>query len=200
MAAAPLTVDNGSGNSFTSITINNGTVQVGNNDANGSLGSSAIADNGTLAFNRTDNLTVANVISGTGGLTENGSDVLTLGGANTYSGTTAINAGQLILANASAARNSTVNIGVVSNGLEFATGITAATVGGLAGNGNLTLTNLGGAAVTLTVGGPSAATYNGRLTGGSLTQTNTGSLTLTTNCSISSFAMGNDVTGGSVIG
>jgi len=65
-----LTLDNGNGNAFGGVLINSGTVQVGNNDTGGSLGLVGITNNGTLQFNRTDNVTVANVISGAGGVVQ----------------------------------------------------------------------------------------------------------------------------------
>ncbi|HVU36367.1 MAG TPA: autotransporter-associated beta strand repeat-containing protein [Opitutaceae bacterium] len=54
-----------------------------------------ISDLGTVTFNQTGNLTYANVISGTGGLEQNGAGVLTLTGANSYSGPTSISVGTL---------------------------------------------------------------------------------------------------------
>jgi len=68
-----LLIDNGGANGFSGVQINNGTVQLGNNDTNGSLGTGNVADNGTLAFDRTDSVPVTNLISGTGSLAQNGS-------------------------------------------------------------------------------------------------------------------------------
>ena len=99
--SSTLTIDNGSANNFTAITVNGGTLQVGNGDTNGSLGSGNVADNGALVFNRTDNPTFANVISGTGGVTQNGSGLVTLSGANTYTGNTVVSAGGLTTTTAS---------------------------------------------------------------------------------------------------
>ena len=50
-------------------------------------------DNGALAFNRSDTLSYAGVISGTGSVTKSGTGTLTLTGTNTYTGTTTISAG-----------------------------------------------------------------------------------------------------------
>src|SRR5207237_8766223 len=44
----------------------------------------------TLAFNRTADVTLSNLLSGTGNLSKLGTNTLTLTGANTYSGTTTI--------------------------------------------------------------------------------------------------------------
>ena len=54
-----------------------------------------VVDNTTLTFNRSNALTVANVISGTGTVVQAGAGTTTLTGANTYSGTTTITAGTL---------------------------------------------------------------------------------------------------------
>jgi autotransporter-associated beta strand protein len=85
-----LLLDNG-GNSGVSIsgtfTINKGTVQVGNNDNNGSISATAgVVDKGALVFIRSDNVTNNSSISGTGSLTQNSAAVLTLSGNNSFSG------------------------------------------------------------------------------------------------------------------
>jgi len=177
-----LTLDNGSGNSFTAVSIANGTLQVGNGDTGGSLGGSTLADSGTLAFNRTDTaLVVTNVISGSGVVAQNGSGAVTLASANTYSGMTVINNGQLVVSNSAALQDSTVSNNVAS-GVTFASGITSATFGGLAGAGNIPLANSGGAAVTLVNGGDNfSTTYSGNLTVGTLQQAGTNSLALSGN-------------------
>lgn len=74
------------------------TVQVGNNDANGDLPAGNVANNGTLLFAHANNLAVPGMISGSGNLLQSGSGVLTLGGANSYSGGTLISGGTLQLA------------------------------------------------------------------------------------------------------
>lgn len=48
-------------------TISNGVLQIGNGGATGSLGSGGVTNQGTLAWNRSDNVSLANLISGTGG-------------------------------------------------------------------------------------------------------------------------------------
>jgi len=96
-----LTLDNGSINSFGNTLINGGVLQVGNADTGGSLGSGAINNNGTLQFDRTDNVTAANAIAGTGGVVQSGAGTVTLSGADTYTGNTVINAGRLAVTTAS---------------------------------------------------------------------------------------------------
>ncbi|SAK50165.1 outer membrane autotransporter [Caballeronia temeraria] len=78
-------------------TISAGTLQLGAGGASG-LVAGDIVDNGALVFNRSDALSYPNVISGTGSVAQSGSGTLTLTNTQTYSGTTAVNAGALVLA------------------------------------------------------------------------------------------------------
>jgi autotransporter-associated beta strand protein len=80
-----------------STTINNGTVQVGVGGTSGAIGAStnAVTDNGTLVFNRSDNVTYSGVISGAGSVVQLGSGTLTLAATNTYSGPTTVSNGTL---------------------------------------------------------------------------------------------------------
>ncbi|MEY3276943.1 MAG: hypothetical protein RL153_2211, partial [Verrucomicrobiota bacterium] len=78
-------------------TITAGTLQVGNGGTTGALGSGNVVNNGTLAFNRSDNITVANVVSGTGGLRKQGNGTVTLSAAHSFSGATEITGGTLAL-------------------------------------------------------------------------------------------------------
>lgn len=80
--------------------INGGTVQIGNGDTNGALPSGSISDNGTLAFERTNNVLVATAISGTGSLSQIGSGTVTLSGGNGYTGNTTVSGGTLALTGA----------------------------------------------------------------------------------------------------
>jgi autotransporter-associated beta strand protein len=59
-----------------------------------------MVNNGVFVFDRSDALTYAGAISGTGSLVKNGVGTLTLTGVNPYSGGTTINAGRLVLNNA----------------------------------------------------------------------------------------------------
>jgi autotransporter-associated beta strand protein len=67
----------------------------------------SISDSGTLYFSRRGNYSATGVISGNGSLTKGGAGNLTLTGANTYLGTTRVNAGGLYV-NGSLPSNSTV--------------------------------------------------------------------------------------------
>lgn len=97
-------------------TITASTLQLGAGGASGSVAGD-IVDNGALAFDRSDRVTYAHTISGTGNLVQAGSGSLLLSGAQTYSGTTAVNAGALLLTNgAQLANTSRVT---VANGATF---------------------------------------------------------------------------------
>lgn len=77
-------------------TVNAGILRIGNGGTTGSLASTSIVlSSGALIFNRSDDLTYAGVISGTGTMTKSGAGTLTLTGANTSTGTLFINAGTL---------------------------------------------------------------------------------------------------------
>ncbi len=78
-------------------TITEGTLQYGNNGTTGSITTTSLSvvNHGNLQFNRTDAVTLANPISGTGEFTQAGSGILTLSGTNTYTGATVAKAGTL---------------------------------------------------------------------------------------------------------
>ncbi len=88
-----------SGNNFAGdITINAGSVQFGNGGTSGTIPSTGdILDNGNLVINRSGNVTVPNVISGTGTLTKSGTSVLTLAASNDFSGTALVTNGTLLV-------------------------------------------------------------------------------------------------------
>ena len=108
-----------------------------------------------------------------------GTGALLLANTNTFSGQTTLSGGSLVLSNACALLNSTLNC-TNSGALRFARGLTDFTLGGLAGTQNIGLTNAAGAAVALTVGGINQSTvYGGALSAsGSPTKVGTGALPL----------------------
>jgi autotransporter-associated beta strand protein len=107
-----LVIDNSAPNNFSSFALNNGTLQIGEFDANGSLGLGGIlgagpfdtgaAGGGLLIFERSDNIFIPNVIFDTGTLAQFGTGTLTLSGNNTYSGLTFIALGTLVVGNTNA--------------------------------------------------------------------------------------------------
>jgi autotransporter-associated beta strand protein len=82
-------------------TVSNGTLQVGAGGTSGWIGTSTNGAiiYGTLVFDRSDNVTYSNAISGTGTNVQIGSGTLKLAGANTYTGATTISNGTLVVTN-----------------------------------------------------------------------------------------------------
>jgi autotransporter-associated beta strand protein len=76
-------------------TISGGTLQVDAGGATGTLGTGSVVDNSALVFSRSDSYTLANAISGSGSVSQNGSGWLGLSGTNTYTGSTTVSSGTL---------------------------------------------------------------------------------------------------------
>lgn len=182
-------------NTYTGATlISSGTLQIGDGGTTGSIApASAITDNATLAFNRTNTLTqgtdFASVISGSGGVTQAGTGITVITGANTYTGATTVNAGTLQIGNGGTAgsltpsSSITVNASLVFNrsnsltqGTDFNSVISGSGSVAQAGSGttvlNGTNTYSGGTTVTtgtLSLGGSSAlGTGTATVSGGTL--------------------------------
>ncbi|NKJ47373.1 hypothetical protein CIC12_11580, partial [Burkholderia sp. SG-MS1] len=161
------------------------------------------ADGGTLDTNG-NNVTLANAISGTGGLTKAGAGTLTLSGSNTYSGATAVDVGTL-QAGAATNRFSPGSAFTIAAGAFLDLNNFSQTIGSLAGAGNVTL-----GTATLTAGGDNTSTtYSGVLSGtGGLSKTGSGSLTLSgsntytglTTISAGTLQIGDGGTTGSIVG
>jgi fibronectin-binding autotransporter adhesin len=128
--AGTLILDETGGNDFTGgVTINAGTLQVGNNDFAGSLPPAGnVVDNGALVFTRLDGSIVLNVISGSGSVAQNSSGTLNLGAANTFSGPVTVNQGTLQLGNSSAL-GTTNGITTIANGATLDFGANANNIG-----------------------------------------------------------------------
>ena len=76
-------------------TISAGTLQLGNGGTSGSIAGN-VTNNSIFAINRSDAFSFGGVISGSGAFQQNGTGTTTLlAGANTYTGTTNVNAGTL---------------------------------------------------------------------------------------------------------
>ncbi|WP_197497516.1 autotransporter outer membrane beta-barrel domain-containing protein [Cupriavidus sp. D384] len=88
----------GAGTVTTPWTVDQGTLQIGNGGTSGSLASNVVVNSGaTLAFNRSDTYTFGNLISGTGGVAQNGTGTTVLNTAQTYTGPTTVNLGTLAI-------------------------------------------------------------------------------------------------------
>jgi autotransporter-associated beta strand protein len=96
-------------------TINGGTLQIGSGSTAGSLGTGSIIDNAALTFNRSDNVSVSNSISGTGSVSQLAASTLALTGNNSYTGATSIGAGGTISAGGLHAIGSNATNGVTIN-------------------------------------------------------------------------------------
>lgn len=84
-------------NNYTGFTdvLGTSTLRIGNGGTAGSLGTNSVVVDGSLVFDRSDDITVSNALSGTGALTKLGAGALTLTGSNSYAGGTTIGAGTL---------------------------------------------------------------------------------------------------------
>jgi len=77
-------------------TISGGTLSLGNGGTSGSILGN-VTNNGSLVFDRSDNIGFGGLVSGTGSVTQKGAGVVTLTGNNSYTGITAVNAGTLLI-------------------------------------------------------------------------------------------------------
>ncbi|MBC7366646.1 MAG: autotransporter-associated beta strand repeat-containing protein [Undibacterium sp.] len=152
-------------------TISAGTLQIGNGSTAGSV-TGNIANSAALTFNRSDALTYAGVISGTGSFNKTGAGTLTLSGANTYTGTTTVSAGTLSFTGSGGLASSAVTVN--SGATVFAGNFGSYTIGSIAGAGAVSFSS-----GTLNAGGNNASTtFSGSIAGsGTLVKTGTGTLT-----------------------
>ena len=178
--------------STSAVTISSGAVlDLGSfNQSIGSLASAGTVALGTATLTTGgDNTatTFSGVISGTGGLTKNGSGIFTISGTNTFAGATTINTGTLKLgATGGIPATSAVT---VASGAIFDLNSLSATIGSLAGAGSVTP-----GSGTLTTGGNNSTTaFSGVINGtGGLTKTGSGTFTLSgTNTFSGSFIITN---------
>lgn len=141
-----ITTSTGTTGGSSELTINDGTLEVG---GSGRLGggsfSDDIANDGIFKYSSTQDQTLSGTITGSGSLVKTGGATLRLSGANSYSGTTAIQGGLILFNGDGAAANGdlTVSAGAVG-GSGTIGGLTTIENGGAlspgdAGVGTLTL-------------------------------------------------------------
>ena len=127
--------------------VSTGTLQVGAGGTSGSLSTSALTNNATLIYNRSDNVTASYDISGTGALIKDGAGTLTLSGNNSYGGTTTISNGAIsisILANAGSNSGIGTNATVTLAGSTASSAVLDYTGGNVATDRNFAVNNGGG--------------------------------------------------------
>ena len=161
-ATATGTVNNGSAASTATLTVNSG--------ATPNSFSGLLADGGAMALN----LTLSSAVGGD----------LALTNANTFSGVTNVTGGgTIILGNANALQNSTLNVTVAGNSVQFPAGLTPFTLGGLSGPAGLVLQDTAAGPIMLNIGNNNQNTqYDGVLsevgTGSAVNKIGTGILSL----------------------
>ena len=172
-------------------TINGGTLQVGNGGTSGNLGAGAVTNSGSLILNRSDALTVANDISGTGSLTHAGTGITTLAGNNSYTGGTYVQAGTLRIGRLSALVQGSLY--QVNSGATLDLNGYALQTGGISGAGTVALGSQG---LTVDTAASSISEFDGKMDGtGSLTKQGEGTLALNT---ANSFSGGINHKGGNI--
>jgi fibronectin-binding autotransporter adhesin len=143
-------------NSYTGgTTISRGTLQLGAGDSSGSI-TGNVANVGTLAFDRADDITFIGMISGTGAVSQLGGGTLTLTTAEPYSGVTTISSGTLALSGSGSIVNSN---SVAAFGTFDISATAGASIKSLSGSGNV---QLGGQTLTLT---SASGTFSGVIAG-----------------------------------
>jgi fibronectin-binding autotransporter adhesin len=145
--SANLIIANLGNNDFSGgVNIDSGTVQIGNGDNTGSIGSGPIVNNGAIAENRDGDLEIVGDISGTGPLSKSTNGTLTLRGHNAFTGPVTIAAGALRPFSSSA-------LGTTNGNTTIASGATLDIYG----------QNLGSEEIVVGGSGYAAGGYNGAL-------------------------------------
>lgn len=158
----------GGDNTYTGgTTIATGTLQIGLNTTTGSIVGN-VANNGSLVFYRSNALTYAGAVSGTGQLRQVGAGTLTMTGNSSYTGATTVDAGKLVLTSGGQidgttslavafTAGSSAETVVDGAGSRIATGTGISTIG-TSGAGTLTVQNGGSASFgSLVVGANSGS-------------------------------------------
>lgn len=165
-----------------------GTLEIGNGATSGSIGSADVTiSSGTLAFNRSDSITIANNISGVGGsVAQNGTGTLVLTGINSFGTSTGagviVNSGTMRLGSATAFPN---NAGVIANGGTFDLNGNSISTNFLSGSGASIITDssVGAGTTSISLAGISTTDFFGSINNGatkvlSFAKSGTGTLRL----------------------
>ncbi len=153
-------------------TISGGTLQAGNGGTTGGIGSGATTNNGSLVFNRSNNLVVSSAISGSGTLTKLGAGTIELSGNNSYTGTTTISAGTLSIGRGGA--TGTIAGDIVNNAQLFIARNNDYTyAGSISGTGSVSTTDAG----TTTLTGTNTYTGTTTISGAGVLQIGDGGTT-----------------------
>ncbi len=180
-------------------TISGGTLQLGSGGTTGSIdATSGVTDNSVLAFNRSDSVTFAPAVSGSGSLTQMGPGTVALTGSNTYTGGTAISGGTLQLGDGANINGSVAGNIVNSAHLTFANPSAQSFTGTISGSGGLTKT----AAGVLILAGSNLYSGGTEVDNGTLAAANgsNGSATGSGNVTISGGTLASGAAGGSISG
>jgi fibronectin-binding autotransporter adhesin len=141
---------------YTDSNVTGGTLQIGAGGTTGSLGTGPVtlSNNARLAFNRSDSVTIANAINGTGSLAYDGTGTLIYTGTANYIGATDLNSGTFI-------NEGTIN-GTTALDVDNTTTLRANSTTTV--NGPTTVGSI--AAASLGIQGAAVANFNGTLTVG----------------------------------
>lgn len=157
-------------------TISGGTLQLGDGSTTGSV-LGAIANDGVLAINRMDSVTLANTVSGSGQLEQRGTGTVIVTGNNSYSGGTRVLGGTLSVSD-------NANLGAVNGEIELNGGvlqITGTTFGTLDRNVAL---GINGGTFDIANAANSLTVSSDIIGGGNLTKRGDGALTLAGNAAL----------------
>ena len=166
-------------------TVSSGTLAIGAGGTTGSI-TGNVANNATLVFNRSNNITYSGTISGSGDILKQAAGQLTLSASNSFTGNTTVNSGTLLLGNQNALRGSTFAGGAGTLAFTNQGGDLFANfyyLGGLSGTSNLSLLDTSGTSIRLNFGFNNAnTTFSGNLTNGQVIEKfGTGTTTLSGN-------------------